>query len=149
MTKQWIYGMTPEAFGEKLKKRQLFDGLLAGVTVLLNILLALFRTDSTHTWFLLVNIATDIACGVYLVYDLSFNCGPKKRLLKMNSRMKEKLSGVITEIEPHTTRYADLDCYCVKLDKRRTFLPADTLQLEVGSQVELTLSGNVILEVAK
>ena len=39
MTKQWIYGMSPEAFAEKLKKRQLFDALLAGSTLLLNILL--------------------------------------------------------------------------------------------------------------
>jgi hypothetical protein len=149
MTKQWIYGMTPEDFGEKLKKRQLFDGALAGATLLLNILFVLFRSDSTHTWFLLANIVTDIACGVYLVYDLSFRCAPQKRLLKLNMRMKETLSGVITEIEPYTTRYAKLDCYCVKLDRRRTFLPAGTLELEVGTQVELTLSGNVILEVAQ
>ncbi len=149
MTKQWIYGMTPEAFGEKIKKRLRFDIFLAVATLLVNILLVLLRNDHTHTWFLLANIATDIACGVYLVYDLSFHYVPQKRLLKLSKRMKETLSGVITEIEPYTTRYADLDCYCVKLDKRRTFLPAGTLQLEVGMHVELTLSGNVILEVAK
>ena len=149
MTKQWIYGMTPEAFAGKLKKRQITDGLIGGITFLLNILLVLLRTDSTHTWFLLVNIITDIVCGVYLVYDLSINCGPLWRLLKLSSRMRETVCGVITEIEPYTTRYANLDCYCVKLDKRRTFLPAGTLHLEVGTQVELTLSGNVILEVAK
>ena len=149
MTKQWIYGMSPEAFAARLKKRQLFDALLAGIPLLLNILLVLFRTDNTHTWFMLVNIVTDIACGVYLVYDLSFNCAPQRRLLKLNDRMKETFCGVITQIEPYTTRYANLDCYCVKLDKRRTFLPAGTLHLEVGTQVELTLSGNVILEVAK
>lgn len=149
MTRQWIYGMSPEAFGEKLRKRKLFDCALGGITLLVNILLALLRTDSTHTWFLLANIVTDMACGIYLVYDLSCNWGPKKRLLKLNSRMQEKFFGVITEIEPFTTRYANLDCYCVKLDKRRTFLPAGTLQLEVGMQVELTLSGNVILEVAQ
>ena len=96
MTKQWIYGMPPAAFAEKLKKRWRFDALLAGITLLLNILLVLFRTDCTHTWFLLVNIATDIACGVYLVYDLSFNCAPKKRLIKLNDRMKETVCGVIT-----------------------------------------------------
>lgn len=149
MTRQWIYGMSPEAFAEELKKRRIFNAALAAVTLVLNILLTLLRTDRTHTWFLLINIITDIACGVYLVYDLSSNWGPKKRLLKLNSRMQEKFSGVITEIEPFTTRYANLDCYCVKLDKRRTFLPAGTLQLEVGMQVELTLSGNVILEVAQ
>lgn len=149
MTKQWIYGTSPEEFGEKLKKHLLFNGLLAGGTLLLNILLALLRTDSTHTWFLLANILTDICCGIYLVYDLSFNCVPQKRLLKLSNRMKEEISGVITEIEPYTTRYANLDCYCVKLDKRRTFLPAGTLQLEVGMQVALTLSGNVILEVSQ
>ena len=149
MTKQWIYGTSPEEFGEKLKKHLLFYGLLAGGTLLLNILLALLRTDSTHTWFLLANILTDIGCGIYLVYDLSFNCVPQKHLLKLNNRMKEEISGVITEIEPFTTRYANLDCYCVKLDKRRTFLPAGTLQLEVGMQVALTLSGNVILEVSQ
>ena len=149
MIKQWIYGMSPEAFAARLKKRQLFDALLAGITLLLNILLVLFRTDNTHTWFMLVNIVTDIACGVCLAYDLSFNCAPQRRLLKLNDRMKETFCGVITQIEPYTTRYANLDCYCVKLDKRRTFLPAGTLQLEVGAQVELTLSGNVILEVAQ
>ena len=149
MTKQWIYGMSPEEFGAKLKKQITFDALLAGATLLLNILLTIFRNDSNHTWFLLVNILTDIACGIYLVYDLTFRYAPQKRVLKLNRRMKETYSGQITEIEPYTTRYADLDCYCVKLDKRRTFLPADTLQLEVGMEVELTLSGNVILEVAQ
>ena len=148
MTKQWIYGMPPEAFEEKLKKRMVRNGVIAGMTLVMNILLVLFRTEQTHIWFLLINILTDIACGVYLVYNLSFVHAPERRLLKLSRRMKETLSGVITEIEPYTTRYADLDCYCVQLDKRRTFLPADTLQLEVGMEVELTLSGNVILEVA-
>ncbi len=149
MTKQWIYGMSPEDFGKSLKKRLIFDGVLAGGVFVLNILLTIFRTDSTHTWFLLTNILTDIACGVYLVYDLSFRCTPKRRLLKLNRRMKETVSGVITEIEPYTTRYAGLDCYCIMLEKRRTFLPANTLRLEVGTQVELTLSGNIILEVVQ
>ncbi len=149
MTKQWIYGMTPEEYGKKLKKRLITAATIIGITLLLNILLVILRNDENHTWFLLINILSDIACGVYLVYDLSFHYAPQRRLLKLNSRMKETISGEITEIEASVTRYANLDCYCVKLGNRRTFLPAGTLQLEVGSKVELTLSGNVILEVAQ
>lgn len=149
MTKRSVYGMSPEEYGKKLRQKLIFAAVLAGATVLLNILLAIFRNDSNHTWFLLTNILTDISCGVYLVFDLSFRFAPRWRLWKLNDRMKETVSGQITEIEPYTTRYANLDCCCVKLGKRRTFLPTDTLQLEVGMQVELTLSGNVILEVAQ
>lgn len=149
MTKQTVYGTSAGEYQKALKKRLCFDCVLAGVTLVLNILLVILRNDDTHTWFLLANIATDIACGVYLIYDLSFRFAPQWRLLKLNDKMKETISGQITEIEPYTTRYANLDCYCVKLGKRRTFLPTDTLQLEVGTEVELTLSGNVILEVAQ
>ena len=149
MTERSVYGMPPEEYGKKLRLKLIFAAVLAGVTVLLNILLVIFRNDSNHTWFLFANIVTDSACGIYLVYDLSFHLVPQWRLWKLNDRMKETVSGQITEIEPYTTRYANLDCYCVKLGKRRTFLPADTMQLEVGMQVELTLSGNVILEVAQ
>lgn len=149
MMKQTVYGTSAEAYKNALKKRLVLDGVLAGVTLLLNILLAVLRDDNTHTWFLLANIVTDIVCGVYLIYDLSFRFVPRWRLVKLNDKMKETVSGQITEIEPYTTRYANLDCYCVKLGKRRTFLPTGTLQLEVGMQVELTLSGNVILEVAQ
>ena len=149
MTKQWIYGMPPEAFGSRLKKKMTRDAMLAGVTLLLNILLVIFRNDSTHTLFLLINITSDIACGFYLVYDLSFNLAPQRRLLKLHNRMKETISGEITEIESNPTRFANLDCICVHLGKRRTFLPVDTLQLSVGMQVELTLVANVILEVAQ
>lgn len=149
MTKQWIYGMSPEAFGEKLKKRSIKYAMIAVATLLLNILLVILRTENTHIWCLLGNIVTDIACGVYLVYELTVIHGPEKRLFKLSNRRRDSYSGVITQIEPYTTRYANLDCYCVMLDKRRTFLPAGTLQLEVGTQVELTLAGNVILEVAQ
>jgi hypothetical protein len=149
MTKRSIYGMTPEAYAGKLKKKLIFDLALAGGTLLLNILLALFRNDQTHIWFMLINIFTDIACGLYLVFDLSVNYAPRLRLWKLRNRPMERISGQITEIEAFTTRYASLDCYCVRLEKRRTFLPVDTLQLEVGSQVELTLSGNVIVEVTQ
>lgn len=149
MTKRSIYGMPPEEYAGKLRKKLIFDLALAGGTLLLNILLVLFRNDQTHIWFMLINILTDIACGVYLVYDLSANYMPRRQLWELSGRPMETVSGQITQIEPFTTRYANLDCYCVRLGKRRTFLPVDTLELEVGSQVELALSGNVIVEVAQ
>ena len=149
MTKQTVYGCTPEELAKQQKKGLYSALVLAAGTVLLNILLALLRNDSNHIWLLIANIATDIACGIYLVYYFAVQYAPRQRLLKLNNRMKEVISGEITEVEPYTTRFANLDCVCVYLGRRRTFLPVGTLQLEVGSQVELTLSGNVILEVAQ
>lgn len=149
MTKQSIYAMPAEEYGAKVKKRLITRVILAVATLLLNILLVLLRTEQTHIWFLLINILSDIGCGVYLVYDFSANIIPKWELWKLSQRRMEQYSGTITEIEPYTTRYAKLDCYCVRLGNRRTFLPENTLQLEVGSQVELTLSGNVIVEVTQ
>lgn len=149
MERQSIYGMTPAEYGAKLKKHLAFDLVLAGITLFLNILLVFLRNDQTHVWFMIFNMLSDIVCGMYLVYDLSVNFRPRWRLWKLSERRAETISGEITEIESQTTRFADLDCYCVRLGRRRTFLPAGTLRLEVGQQVELTLSGNVILEVAR
>ena len=120
----------------------------AGVLVL-NILFAILRTDSNHNWMLVLNIATDILAGLFLLPFISLRISPQKRLLHLAQQSSERLQITITEISPLPQRYMDMDCYLVSGDGRTLFLPANTLALTEGNTYTLSLVSNIIVEAAQ
>ena len=147
--KQTILGMSSALYRKKLRMRTfLCIAVVAGVLAL-NILFAALRTDSNHTWMLVLNIAADILAGLFLLPFISLRILPQKRLLQLTEQVPEKLLITISEISPLPQRYMDMDCYPVSGDGRTLFLPANTLALTEGCTYTLSLVSNIIVEAAQ
>lgn len=143
--KQSILGQSARSYQKRIHWR---IGLCIAaflLTVGLNVLFTALRTDSNHTLMLLVNIASDILCGIFLLYSWDMLILPKLRLYRLFCRNRELLSGTVTEISRNPQRYMDIDCYAVTVDSRRVFLPAGTIALQ-QERCTLSLVSNIIVE---
>lgn len=111
------------------------------VAVLLNILLTVFRTDSTHIAFLLINIIADIIAFCFVYFFVSTSILPRKRLYKLACREKDgkTFKGEITEISENIETVNGFDCY------ELTFQTDTTLKMFLinGSGVPSDLKGKV------
>lgn len=121
----------------------------AALTVTINILCLILRTDGNHNWMLMVNLLTDWLCGMFLVYYTSCYVAPRKELYRLSCRQKEELQGVIDKVDEQLVRYERLTCVAVHVGKRQVFAPEGLKIPEVGELVTLSVAGNVILEVAE
>lgn len=145
--KQTILGMSQQEYEARLGRRILRCVVLAALTLVLNLACVLLYSRQYHIWMLLTNIITDAACGAWLIYDISLHILPRRRLLALMGKPKQTLDGQITQVDELPIRYANMDCRAVYLGKRCVYLPVDTLTLQAGQQVELSLAANVIVEV--
>ena len=143
---QTILTPSPQAFQQFFRRRALLCGLLAAGTLGFNILLLCLRTDENHTWMLIFNILTDIACGCFLVDQLSRVLLPKWKLLQLSRRRQDSLEGTVLNISETVTRYMDMDCLTVTLENRKLFLPCDTISLREQERYRFSIASNIILE---
>ena len=145
MMTQSILGQSARSYKKRLN---LYIGFcIAGLalTMGLNILFTSLRTDSNHTWMLILNICADVLCGFLLLYAWQMHILPGLRLYRLFCRNREQVSGTVTSISQSTQRYMDLDCYTVTLDDRRVFLPVGTMCIE-PAEYTLFLVSNIIVE---
>ena len=140
-----VLGQSAHSYKKRLDRR---IGLCIAVFVLtvgLNILFTALRTDSNHGLMLILNIAVDVLCGFFLLYEIEMHILPRVRLYRLFCRNRELLSGTVTEISQDTQRYMDIDCHTVTVDDRRVFLPAGTLKIQ-NAACTLSLVSNIIVE---
>ena len=129
-----------------LDRKRLLCILLGVFTLILNIVLAVLRTDENHSLMLSINILSDILCGFFLTYYVSVRLMPRYRLYRLMFREKVPMTATVKEIGSSTVRYLDVDCYPVTVDARTLFLPVSGLRLTVGGQYTLWVTANMILE---
>lgn len=145
--KRSVLGLSPARYRKKLFARFIGCGLLAGLTLGINILLFSLRTDKTHMAFLLINILSDILCGCFLVYVLTAKLAPMLQLYRLSCRPLSSVSGTVSAIGDRPIRYMDLDCFSVCVGQRQLFLPVGTLCLTVGKCYTLSVTASLIVEV--
>ena len=143
---QTILTPSPAVFRQAFRRRVLLCGILTACTLGLNILLLCLRTEENHIWMLVLNILTDIACGCFLVDQLSRVLLPKWKLLQLSRRRQDTLEGRVLHISETVTRYMDIDCLTVTLDSRKLFLPANTLALQEQAHYRFRVASNIIVE---
>ncbi len=147
--KQTILGMSPALYHQKLRQRIFLCIAVAAVALALNTLFTVLRTDRNHNWMLILNIATDILAGLFLLPFITLRILPQKRLLQLTRQTPENLLITITEISPLPQRYMDMNCYPVSGDGRTLFLPADTMVLTEQKTYALSLVSNIIVEASQ
>lgn len=144
-----ILGTTPIQHQKMLSFRILLCIATAGMTALINIILVCLRSNATHTLFLMINIALDVASGFFLIYFIQEKILPQRRLYQLFCSNSTHIEGTITDILLEHQCYRKIDCQLICLGERRLFLPADTITLQVGEHISARVAFNVILEVMR
>lgn len=120
--------------------------VLALLTAGLNVFLLFTYTEASYSLHLLLNILSDIFCGIFIIAYFSLRIFPARQLLQLTRRKTVPVSGTVQQISDTTTRYLNLDCWEITLDSRRLYLPVRTIQLKTGEFYRFRTASNIIVE---
>ena len=144
--KQSILSDDPISFEKTIRNRTMLAICLVLATLCINVVLTSMRTDSNHTLFLILNIASDILCGLFLLPFVALRILPQKKLLNLMRKEKENLQATVLEISRQSRRYMDIDCLTITTENRTLFLPVHTMNLQEGTVCRFYLVQNIIVE---
>lgn len=119
------------------------------VAVIINVLLTVFRTDSTHIAFLILNIISDVTALGFVYFFISVSILPRKKLYKISLKPNGKISGKIIEVSQNTQTVNGLECYEIILQAeccKRVFLAKEgAVPANVSGNVVLTVADNIVI----
>ncbi len=140
----------------KFKKRIVHFFLLIAVVsvavIVLNVLLAVFRTDATHTAFLIINIVTDIALFWGIIYAVVAVINPKRKLLTIYERGEnsgKSITGKVVEISEKPEMFQGFTCRAVTVEtddgNYELYLIEGGIELKAGIGYGLKTVENLII----
>lgn len=115
------------------------------LTLGFNLALVFTASRSTATLFCILNIVSDVLCGVFLIYYLYTRLLPERVLCRFAGMPMTDYAGVIESLPAQSVRYMDMDCYEVQVNDRTLFLPV-CMDLKPGEAYCFRLASNVIME---
>lgn len=115
------------------------------LTLGFNLFLVFTASRSTATIFCILNIVSDVLCGVFLILFLDLKLLPERVLCRFAAMPMTEYSGTVKRRSAQSVRYMDMDCYEVQVDGRTLFLPA-CMELNQGERYRFRLVSNVIME---
>ena len=126
--------------------------VVSAAVIALNVLLAVFRTDATHTAFLIINILTDITLLWTMIYFLVAVIIPRKRLLAVYERGEKNGKaqiGTVTHVSEKTTRYQGFTCRALSVETGsidyELYLIESGMELKNGTAYKLQTVENLII----
>lgn len=144
-----ILGVSKSEYNKKIMARVIICIAVALVAVILNILLTVFRTDSTHTAFLVINIVADTVAFCFIYFFVSTQILFRKKLYKLSGKTSGLVVGEIKEISNNTQTVNGLECYEVTVEAegtRKVFLAKEgAVPSDLNGKVKLVLSDNIVV----
>lgn len=123
--------------------------IVAIIAVVLNVLLCVFRSDSTHIAFLVINIITDISAGCFVAAYTLLKIAPERKLYKLcikGQNFCKSVEGEIESISNTTTCVYGFRCFEVKVSEKTVYmLDGVGLTLCVGEKLKLKTVQNIII----
>lgn len=118
--------------------------------VVMNILFCVFRTDSTHIAFLILNIVSDIACLWLLWFFIGVVFIPQKKLLALTERKNVQIVyGGIEKVSDKTKRVSGFNCYEISVvgNGLRTLFIIENgnIPTELKGQVKFFTVDNIVI----
>ena len=139
-------------YSKKLATKKSIAVAVVFATAALNVLLAVLRTDETHTLFLVINVVADVACGWFLIAWYYFAISTQSKLLKLEtagSERTQKIQGVVTDISEHTQVDAKLPCRKITVagDETRVLFAVDGcgITFKYGEKYNITTVENIAI----
>lgn len=146
-----ILGKTENQYKKSITIRKLISVAVCFVAVLLNILLTVFRTDSTHIAFLLINIFADILVFCFVYFFVSTSIVPRIRLYKLACRKDDGkiFKGEITEISENTETVNGFDCNELTLQTdtalKMFLINGSGVPSDLKGKVKVTVVDNIVV----
>lgn len=146
-----ILGKTENQYKKSITIRKLISVAVCFVAVLLNILLTVFRPDSTHIAFLLINIFADILAFCFVYFFVSTSIVPRIRLYKLACRVKDGkiFKGEITEISENIETVNGFDCNELTLQTDTTLkmflINGSGVPSDLKGKVKVTVVDNIVV----
>lgn len=145
-----VLGIEKTEYSKRLKIKTAVSFAALVLVILLNVLLCVFRTESTHTAFLIINIVSDVAAIWFVYFYIRVVFIPQKRLLGLSKREEygQVLVGRIADISDKSKKVSGFDCYELKLSDgdRTVFLIADcNIPKEMCGEVKLHTVDNIVV----
>ncbi len=151
MTVHKIIETEETAFRWETRKRQILCLGVAGITLALNLLLTVLRTENNHSILLISNIAADVLCGWFILWFWDTKISPRIRIEALCRGRRLSFRCVVTRVEEGTLRVQGLDCRKLTVtgeEQRILFLPVHMPAPAAGTDCVFTVTGNIILEEA-
>ena len=149
--KKSILGTSKEEYRRKLNIYIAITVAVIVITVALNVVLTLLRTESTHAAFLAVNIIADIAAVWFTIFFVSNVIVIKKRLFSLAERSAagETFTAEAESVSANTVRVSFFNCFEVVCTDGRKFYCAKNgaLCVTAGMKATFTLVENILVEV--
>lgn len=149
-----ILPCSKETYRLNLKRKKYICIAVAAVTVLLNLVLCLLRSDGNANLLKWINILLDVIVGWLLFGYASMEILPAQKLYSLAMRAEKagvRLQGTVSEVSEKTEHNNGLTCKAVKLageTLRRVYLP-EMITLHVGDEVQLLICDNIVVEVVQ
>ncbi len=146
--KESILGEGQKELSLKIKVKKIICLAAAAVTVLLNTLFLLLRTDENHELMLFLNIFADIAFAWFSVAFFNLSLKPMISLMRLVGSPVQKHEILIDKISDKTVRVGEFDCYKLYAGERVFFLPdSANFSLKPGEAIISSTASNIITEV--
>lgn len=137
-----------------IKKQYILALIAVMVAIVANILLCVFRTDSTHKLFLTINIVLDVLVGWFVYGLLSIKTMPQKNRLKLAEKaltVGENIVGSVVDVTQQSQKVCKLNCKTLSVDigiDRKIFVVENTLEkyLIVGKRLNMLVVDNILIE---
>lgn len=114
-----ILGCDKEQFKKTIIHFFLFITVVSVAVIVLNVLLAVFRTDSTHIAFLVINIVIDIAVIWFVISVMCLVIAPRRKLIALYERGEKNgvlEKGKVISVSERTICIAGFQCYKVSFE---------------------------------
>ncbi len=141
-----------QLYKKRLAMRKIIAILAVALTVILNVLFSVFRSDETHVAFLAINIISDIACGWFLIAWYQFAISNQRKILSLATAKKEltqTVRGNVVAISDSTQVVSQLQCYKVTVEGNETrviFVVENCgITLERGVAYNITTADNIAI----
>ncbi len=145
--KQTLLGKSPADYHRGIQRCRAVWIACAVLTVVLNGLFLLLRTDENHTWMLLASILTTVLGGWGLIALHGLVLQPMGALYALACRPAEKIQVTVQTVERGTERVERFDCHRVLTENRVFFLIEGSFDLQPGSCIQLTVASGIVTEV--
>ena len=146
---QNLLGISSDKYLLKLNKYKIFTILLGILTIGINILFLLLRTNENHNMLLALSIIVTVAFGWIITALVGIIIKPMTQLYQLSMRQTERVLTKIERINTELYRVESFDCFEVYAEGNIFFLVADgNIKLREGDTVTLFIASNIITGVS-
>lgn len=148
--KQTLLPLPRQDMEDKQRKLRAIVLVLLLAALGINVLLTVLHTRQTHTLMLILNIMTDLAALWTVTYLCTAKLFPMRKLLCLDAKQGQEISGTVEAFPAETERYLGMDCRLVTISGKKLFVVDNgTISFVPSEQVTVFAVQRLVKEVER